>query len=114
MRWGSPVECYDAGAFGVAEKPSSTAVGTSPEPGGEERWSVIGIARGRTIELEEPLPYRDGQEVSLTIEPVAAEPRRGSAAAILKAMHEAPPVRSEDVDAMMEAIESGKLPVNDK
>ena len=37
-----------------------------------------GIAKGKTIELAELLPYPDGQPVSVEVEPLAEQPQAGS------------------------------------
>lgn len=71
-----------------------------------------GIARGKTIELEEPLPYPEGQPVSVTVEPLVGKPRPGSPMAIRQVMHEPPHLTWEDVDELERAVEEGKLPVN--
>jgi hypothetical protein len=70
-----------------------------------------GIARGKTIELEEPLPFPIGEPITVSVEPLAEELRPGSPAAILKVLREPPHLTSEDVDELERAIESGKLPV---
>jgi hypothetical protein len=49
-----------------------------------------GIAKGTHIELEEPLPYADGQPVSVWVEPVAGLLPPGSPAAVRQVMHEPP------------------------
>jgi len=69
-----------------------------------------GIIRGRTIELD---PYPEGEAVTISIER-AEPPRRGSAAAILRAVHALPHLDPEDVDELERAIESGRLPVRDQ
>jgi hypothetical protein len=66
-----------------------------------------GIAKGKTIELNESLPYRNGQEVAVSVEAVTG----GSPAAVLKATDAPPHLSSEVVDQMLRAIEEGKLPV---
>jgi len=73
--------------------------------------SYKGIARGKTIELEEPLPYPEGQPVSVLVEPLAEQPQAGSPMAIRQVMHEPPHLKWEDVDELERAIEEGKLPV---
>lgn len=70
-----------------------------------------GVAKGKTIELEEPLPYPEGQPVRVSVEPMTAPLRPGSPEAILRAMHEAPHVREEDVDELERVIAEGQLPV---
>jgi hypothetical protein len=70
-----------------------------------------GIAKGRTIELEETLPYREGQPVQVSVEPVPAPPAKGSPAAIRRAMHEPPHLEREAVDEMERSIAQDRLPV---
>jgi hypothetical protein len=63
-----------------------------------------GIAIGKTIELEEPLPYLEGQLVIVSVEPFEEQPGPGSAAALRQAMHEPPHLNWEDVDELERAI----------
>ncbi len=70
-----------------------------------------GVAKGKTIELEEPLPYCEGQLVSVSVEPLYPEDQAGSPVAIVKVMQKLPRLDPEDVDALEQAIERGKLPV---
>ena len=70
-----------------------------------------GIAKGKMIELEQPLPYEEGQLITVSVEPVAGEPMVGSPEAIRKAMHRPPHLEPEWVDLMEQAIEQGRLPV---
>lgn len=71
-----------------------------------------GIAKGKIIELEERLPYPEGQPVSISVEPFVERLHPGSPAAIRRVMHEPPHLKWEDVDELERAIEEGKLPVN--
>ena len=70
-----------------------------------------GVAKGKIIELEEELPYSDGQAVSISIAPLDLQFQASTAAAIRKAMHEPPHLKWIDVDQMGEAIVQGRLPV---
>ena len=70
-----------------------------------------GIAKGKTIELEEPLPYTDGQPVSVSVEPLCTELQPGSPVAILKVLRDLPTLDPKDVDALEQGIEQGRLPV---
>lgn len=70
-----------------------------------------GVARGKMIELDEPLPYPEGQPVRVAIEPLITQLDAGSPAAILKAMAKAPHLTEEDVAQLERAIDEGKLPV---
>lgn len=71
-----------------------------------------GIAKGKTIELEDRLPYPEGQPVSISVEPFTKQVHPGSPAAIRQVMHEPPHLMWEDVDELERAIEKGKLPVH--
>lgn len=71
-----------------------------------------GVARGKTIELDEVLPFPEGEPVSVSVQPLKSELRPGSAQAIRQAMHEPPHLSEEDVAALERAIEESKLPVN--
>ena len=73
-----------------------------------------GVAKGKIIELEEPLPYSEGQPVNVSIEPVRREFQAGSPVAILKAMRDLPRLNPEDVDELERTIEQGRLPVRNK
>ncbi len=70
-----------------------------------------GIAKGRIIELEEPLPYCEGQAVSVSIEPFRPEQPSGSPQAILKVLQSLPQMKIEDVDEMEQLIRQANLPV---
>jgi len=76
--------------------------------------SYKGIAKGKTIELEEPLPYPEGQPVSVFVEPVGGPLPAGSPAAIRQVMHEPPHLTWEDVEVFERAIAEAKLPVQDQ
>jgi len=49
-----------------------------------------GLARGKTIDLEEPLPYPEGQWLSVSVEPLEEQLPSGSPALILWVMQEPP------------------------
>ncbi len=68
-----------------------------------------GIVKGNIIELEESLPYPEGQRVSVSIEPLGGYLPPGSPAAIRQVMHEPPHLQEEDVEILERAIEEGKL-----
>jgi hypothetical protein len=70
-----------------------------------------GIAKGKIIELEQSLPYSDGQAVSVSVEALHPELQPGSAAAIVKVMRSLPDLNSEDVDELEQLIRQGRLPV---
>ena len=65
------------------------------------------------IELDQPLPFADGQAVNVRVEPVDVEAQPGSPALILDAMRSAPHLVGEDVDAFDRALAEGRLPVRD-
>jgi len=73
-----------------------------------------GIAKGKHIELEEPLPYADGQPVSVWVEPFTGLLQPGSPAAVRQVMHEPPHLTWEDVEVFERAIAEAKLPVQDQ
>ena len=72
--------------------------------------SYRGIARGNVIELDEPLPYPDGQTLVVEVEPGDKSEEAGSVAAILRAVNSPPFVSSEDVDELERVINETKLP----
>jgi len=71
-----------------------------------------GIVRGKTIELEERLPYPEGQPVRISVETWEETLRLGSPAAVRKVMHELPRLECTDVDELEKAIQEGRLPVD--
>jgi hypothetical protein len=70
-----------------------------------------GIAKRKIIELEDLLPYPEGQPVRIWVEPFAEPLKPGSPEAIRQVMHEPPYLKWEDVDELERAIEESKLPV---
>lgn len=70
-----------------------------------------GVIKARAIQLDQPLPYPEGQTVKVSIEPVTMGPAPGSPAAVREGMHRPPHVDPKDVDALEAVIERGKLPV---
>ncbi len=70
-----------------------------------------GIAKGKTIELEKPLPYADGQPVSVEVEPLCSDLHPGSPATILNVVRGLPTIDPKDVDVLEQVIEQSKLPV---
>ena len=70
-----------------------------------------GVAKGKIIELEEALPYSDGQAVSVSVEALHPDLQPGSAAAILKVMRSLPDLNPDDIDELERLIRKGRLPV---
>jgi hypothetical protein len=70
-----------------------------------------GLAKGRIIELEEPLPFCEGQPVTVSIEPFHPEQQPGSPQAILKVLRDLPNIQTEDVDELEQLIKRGSLPI---
>jgi hypothetical protein len=70
-----------------------------------------GVAKGKIIELEEALPYSDGQAVSVSVEALHPDLQPGSAPAILKVMRSLPDLSPDDVDELEQLIRHGRLPV---
>lgn len=71
-----------------------------------------GVAKGKMIELEDLLPYPEGQPLSVSVEPWGGQPYPGSPAAIRQVMHEPPHLKWEEVDELARVIVAGKLPVH--
>lgn len=65
---------------------------------------------GKVLVPKEPLDLPVGQVVDLDVTPVT-EPPLGSAARLLHALRQSPPLTKEDAEALERAIEEGKLPV---
>ena len=72
-----------------------------------------GIARGNMIELEEMLPYTDGQIVRVVVEPLAQQLPAGSPVSIRMAMHAPPHLAEDDVTELERVIAEARLPVGD-
>ena len=72
-----------------------------------------GLTKGKTIELEEPLPFPEGQSVRVSVEPWPLQSSVGSPQAVLQAVRDVPHLRTFDVDELDAAIEGSKLPVNE-
>jgi hypothetical protein len=70
-----------------------------------------GLAKGRIIELEKPLPYCDGQPVTVSVQPLEPEQQLGSPRSILKVLQDLPDILIEDVDEMEHLIKQGSLPI---
>ena len=70
-----------------------------------------GIANGKTIKLQESLPYPKGQQVNVSVEPLGDTLNPGSAMTIRRVMHEEPHLNWDDVDELERAIEDGRLPI---
>lgn len=73
--------------------------------------SYRGLTKGRTIELEEPLPFPEGQAVRVSVEPWGSTARLGSPQAILQAVRAVPHLRPFEVDGLETAIGLAKLSV---
>ncbi len=70
-----------------------------------------GVVRGRTIELDENLPFVNGQAVNVSVEPVNGTAPAGSPAQVRAAMRALPGVNPTAVDEMEQAIREARLPV---
>jgi hypothetical protein len=73
--------------------------------------SYKGIARGKTIELEDELPYPDGQPVSVSVAPFTAPLQPGLPAVVRQAMHDLPHLQWEEVDELERALTEAQLPM---
>ena len=75
--------------------------------------SYTGWIKGRTIELDEPLPFTDGQLVKVSLETMAPSGRSGSPQAVLEATRQSPHLIQADVAALEAAIHDAKLPAHE-
>ncbi|MEK7400382.1 MAG: hypothetical protein AAB116_25840 [Candidatus Poribacteria bacterium] len=71
-----------------------------------------GVVKGKTIELEQPLPYPNGQNVMLDI--YTKQSCSGSPRMLRQIMHEPPHLQWTDVDVLEREIEEAKLSVIQK
>ncbi|MBI3853726.1 MAG: hypothetical protein HY298_26070 [Verrucomicrobia bacterium] len=71
-----------------------------------------GLAKGMKIELEEPLPFPEGQAVRVSVEPCTSASRVGSPPAVLQAVRDFPHLHAVDLDELEAALESARLPVH--
>jgi len=87
---------------------------------GHDRMSYKGIAKGNVIELESALTLPSGTEVEVVVlgrngeELAPSGFPKGSSQALMVALNLPPHCTTEDVDALMEAIEQGRRPVRYK
>ena len=70
-----------------------------------------GVARGRIIELDETLPFNEGQVVNIAVEPLNSKTLAGSPLAVLATMRALPDIDAADVQSLEAAIAAGRLPV---
>ena len=70
-----------------------------------------GPAKGKIIELEEPLPYCEGQPITISIEPIHPEQQPGSPLAILNVLRDLPDMQTGDVDELEHLIKQARLPI---
>ncbi len=75
--------------------------------------SYTGWIKGRTIELDEPLPFADGQAVKVSVERVESVVRAGSPRAVLEASRQSPHLSPASVAALDAAITAARLPSSD-
>jgi hypothetical protein len=83
----------------------------------KEIMTYKGIVKGKVIELEDSVTLPEGTKVEVVVQTPKVEELapsgypRGSPQAILAVFDIPPHCTSEDVDALLEAIEQGKRPV---
>ncbi len=70
-----------------------------------------GVARGKTIELEQRLPYPEWQALSVSVEPAHEHAILGSPDLIRRTIHQPPHLEPRDLAELEDAIENGRLPV---
>ena len=75
--------------------------------------SYTGWIKGRTIELDEPLPFADGQAVKVSVERAEPVARTGSPRAVLEASRQSPHLPPASVAALEAAIKASRLPPAD-
>ncbi len=75
--------------------------------------SYRGWIKGRTIEMDEPLPFAEGQAVKVFVETMAPSARSGSPRTILEATHQFPHLVQADIAALEAAIQDAKLPTGE-
>ena len=75
--------------------------------------SYTGWIKGRTIELDEPLPFADGQAVKVSVESMVPVARTGSPRAVLAASRQSPHLSPASVAALDAAIAAARLPSSD-
>ena len=68
-----------------------------------------GTVKGKTIQLEESLPYPDGQDILIDI--WTEQALSGSPSLLRQVMHESPHLQQSYVDALEKEIEGAKLSV---
>lgn len=73
-----------------------------------------GVARGRIIELEEALPFPEGQPLTVSVNAVPGGSPLGSPELVRRTMNNAPHIASSDLDELEQAIEGGKLRVREE
>ena len=75
--------------------------------------SYTGWIKGRTIELDEPLPFAEGQIVKVSLEMLAPSARSGSPQSVLEATRQSPHLLQADVAALEAVMQNAKLPANE-
>ena len=73
--------------------------------------TYTGVARGRTIELDEGVPYSDGQSVKIAIEPIPATVKNSTPHEVLAAVRSLPDIDLEDIAELERTIAFGMMPV---
>ena len=76
--------------------------------------TVRGTARGRTIELEEALPFPSGQQLNIHVQPLENGVALGSPVRLLEAVRRPPHVTPGEAAELENAIRDGKLPTSDR
>lgn len=69
--------------------------------------TYTGIARGKTIELEEQVPFPDGQLLKIAIDPIFARTTPSSPSDILTIVRSLPDIDLEDVAELERVIACG-------
>lgn len=70
-----------------------------------------GHIKGGSIEFDEPLPFPDGQEVSVTVLPMNPQDMPGSPAFAHRMMHESPHLQPGDIEDFDKILRENELSI---
>lgn len=99
--------------FGYNSSVSRGVYQYGPSQQKAEAMTYKGVARERIIELDELLPYPQGQALTVVVQPLHREAEIGSPERVRSAMHALPHLDPMDVDDLETCIKNGRLPVRD-
>lgn len=73
-----------------------------------------GIARGKTIELDESLPFAEGEELTISVQASRTPRRPGSPSAVLEVVRAEPHLSSDEVTDFERMINDARLQVEEQ